>query len=110
MWLDRKVYDDLRLDAAKNNTECRVLSEQNRALQVTQDWLRVRVNQLEMERAQMLFQYLGVKISTPSIEVKPAEPVNPLAALPHFDDLGDEESLRLGISHNADGTLKYAVR
>lgn len=107
MFLDRKTYDDMRLDNAKAQTEARVLSEQNRALQVSLDWFRVRVSQLEMERAQLLYNYTGVKVAVPSIERAPEAAVaSALQAVQGFEDVGDREAARLGLGWNADGTLK----
>ena len=107
MWIDHNTYDDLRLDNVKAQTEARVLSEQNRALQVSLDWLRVRVTQLEIERAQMLYNYTGVKVPVPSIERAPESDVaRALQAVPSFEDLGDAEAAKLGLGWNPDGTLK----
>ena len=105
MWCDRKVYDDLRLDTAKRGAECQVLQQQNTTLTTTLDWLRVRVTQLEQERAQLLFNYTGVKVPTPRIEYEhAAEAAHP----PHFRDVGDVEAARLGISWDEAGNLVYA--
>ena len=106
MWIDRKTYEDGRLDYAKANTEARVLSEQNRALQTTLDWFRVRITQLEMERAQLLFNYTGVKVPTPSIEPAPDDQ-HPLHGVAHFNDMGDDEATKHGVGWNPDGTLSF---
>ena len=109
MWLDRKLWDDLRLEHAKAHTEARVLSEQNRALQTTLDWMRGRVNQVEHERAQMLFNFTGVKIASPVIETYAPPPrlEEILGATSHFDDVGDGPAAKLGIDWNPDGTVTY---
>ena len=114
MWIDRKTYDDLRLEYAKNHEECRVLAAQNTFLQTTLDWLRVRVTQLEAERSQLLFNFTGVKVPVASIEREtPPRPnrgnvSDILAAVNHFDDVGDTEAGQLGVSWAPDGTLSYA--
>ena len=110
MWLDRKTYDDLRLDAAKRSTECQVLQQQNTALMTTLDWLRVRVTQLEMERAQLLWNYTGVKIPTPVInKIDPERPeTNPMTQIPNFNDMGDVEAAKLGVGWDSNGELVYA--
>jgi len=112
MWIDRKTYDDMRLDNAKAQTEARVLSEQNRAWQVTNDWLRVRLSQVEMQYAQMLYNYTGVKVNVPLIERAPEPATNPadmarlLQAMPSFDEVGDVEAGKLGGDWNSDGSIK----
>lgn len=107
MWISRKSYDDLRAEWIKNHEEARVLNQQNTALMTTLDWLRVRVTQLEMERAQLLLNYTGVRIPTPVI-TRPAADANPMNQLPNFNDIGDDEAAKLGIGWNPDGTLSYS--
>ena len=105
MWLNRETYDDLRLDLTKNHEEARILAEQNHHLTTTMEWFRVRITQLEQERAQLLFNYTGVKVPTPRIEYEhAAEAAHP----PHFRDVGDAEAARLGISWDEAGNLVYA--
>ena len=81
------------------------------ALMTTLDWLRVRVTQLEMERAQMLYNYTGVKVPTPIIDRKPEVhgPEGAAAGLPNFEDVGDAEAARLGVGWNPDGTVRYGA-
>ena len=110
MWCDRKVYDDLRLDVAKRQAECQVLQQQNATLVTTLDWLRVRVTQLEMERAQMLWRYTGVKVPVPEIVKTDGVASNPMAQTPNFNDIGDTEAAKLGISWDENGELVYANR
>ena len=108
MWIDRKAYDDLRLDAAKRQAECQVLQQQNATLVTTLDWLRVRVTQLEMERAQLLYNYTGVKIPTPVITKTDTSQHNPMTQTPNFSDVGDTEAAKLGVSWDENGELVYS--
>ena len=112
MWIDRKTYDDLRLDAAKCNEECLVLQRQNTTLTTTLDWLRVRVTQLEMERAQLLYNYTGIKVATPVITKTEPTPhgANPMMPSSYFNDVGDAEAAKLGVSWDDNGELVYADR
>lgn len=114
MWLKRNIYDDLKdLNARQRNDVDRLqavnaeLRSRVAAQDTTIDWFRVRITQLEMERAQLLYNYTGVKIATPSIERAPESDVaRALQATQHFQDMGDNEAGRLGIGWNEDGTLK----
>ena len=106
MWIHRKTYDDLRLEWTKAHEEARVLAQQNQALTTTLDWFRVRITQLEMERAQLLWNYTGVKIPTPVIAKNVN--ANAITQTPDFADVGDAEAARLGISWAEDGSLVYA--
>jgi hypothetical protein len=112
MWIDRKTYDDIRLDNAKAQTEARVLAEQNRALQVSLDWFRVRISQLEHERALMIFNYTGVQVPVQTIERTQDQHsvTETLQRVPSFEDLGDKESRRLGVEWDDHGELKYAEK
>ena len=111
MWINRAIFDTLQASATTSATEARVLSEQLRAWQTTMDWMRVRLNQVEAERAALLFNYTGVKILTPTIA--PAHEVAPqpdmLGATIHYGDIGDEEAAKQGIFWDLDGTVKYST-
>lgn len=108
MWLDRQTYDDLRLQLAQKHGENVVLNQNYTALMTTLDWLRVRVTQLEMERAQLLWNYTGVKILTPGITRNDPNHPDTMAQTPSFNDVGDADAAKLGISWNDDGTLVYS--
>lgn len=100
MWINRNDY---MLLVAKENAE-RALNasarEQNKVLQTNMDWMRLRLTQMEKERAQLMFQLMGVKVPVPEIEhVRidlPGELQHPLNQMPSFEDVGDEEAHKLG--------------
>ena len=115
MWIRRKHYDDLRdltwdvrEELAVSNSTTRALEQQNKVLQVNLDWLRTRVNQLEHERAQLIFNYMGVRIQVPEIQTVKQDDVHPLNAIPHFNDVGDAEANRLGIGWDEEGRVAYS--
>lgn len=111
MWIAKQEYDALRLENAKLQSECAVLNRSMASLQTTMDWLRVRVTQIEKERAQLLYNYMGVKIDVPEIVAAP--PTMPSASdlaravAPYFTDMGDEEATKQGISWDDQGNLVY---
>ncbi len=110
MLISRKHYDDLRLEWAKNHEEARVLSEQNRALQTTLDWMRVQLNQAQAERSHFMHLYSGVKLPAPEIERVSATNeriADAMQGLPNFEDVGDDAAVKLGIDWNPDGTIRY---
>jgi chromosome segregation ATPase len=98
--------------AAGAIAEAATLKEQNRVLQTHLDWLRVRVNQIEAERARLIEKALQIKVAVPTIS-SPLHPpdrtaapkLEQLAAL--FEDVGDEAARELGIEHDADGGVLY---
>lgn len=109
MWIDRKTYEGLRDELAKNKEEARVLDKQNGILQTHLDWLRVRVNQLEQERAQLYYRVADIKLSTPVIESIAPSPRqgSPFHEMPSFEDMGDDEAKKQGVAHDTAGNLVY---
>lgn len=107
MWISQATFTSLVADRAKAEGEARALETHNVALKTTMDWMAMRLTQLEHERAQLIFNYMGVKIQVPSIE--PAgEPVTTsdiLSAAPSFADMGDEAAKAEGYDWDAEGRL-----
>lgn len=108
MWIKAELFQELIQKQAQWEGVSRTLELQNRAMQTTQDWLRTRVTQLEKERAQLLFNYTGVKVPVP--EIQPAYDhlsEHKFNEMPSFNDVGDIEAARLGIEWNAGGEIVY---
>lgn len=109
MFVSIKVYSDLRESLITAQAEARAFQEANKGLQVTLDWLRTRVTQMEKERAILIERMFGVKIPVPEIMVAPdpfkEHPFNDLAGM--FVGMNDEEAAKAGIEHTATGELTY---
>jgi hypothetical protein len=105
MWVDRKTYETLLLDNAKLREESRVLNQTNHQQETTISWFMVRVTQLEKERAQLLFNYTGVKVETPEYQPAPRSSAESLNPTPSFDDIGDAEATKLGVGWDSAGML-----
>jgi hypothetical protein len=106
MWINRFVYDSERMEYVKNREEARVLAVQNASHLATIDWMKTQINQLQHERAQLMFMATGARVQVP--EIAKATPLgeNPLLHMPtDFQDVGDEIAEQLGIYHAPDGTL-----
>jgi hypothetical protein len=120
MWVDRKAWDHVNHQLAQAYGTVAGLERSITALETTMDWMRVRLTQLEHERAMLIQHTLGVTIAVPSIEKAPptkgtgtprSDFGHPLHAMPSFDDVGDEEAARLGISWDpTDGSVRYAAK
>lgn len=115
MWISRRQYDallserqDLHIALAEERGRVKELTARVTAQDTTVDWFRVRVNQLEHERAQLLYNYTGVKVETPVIQKAPeaVSVADALHSVPNFNDIGDAEARKLGIGWNDDGTIK----
>lgn len=106
MWISRKIHDDLNAERIKACEEARVLFEQNRFITTTLDWMRHRVQQLEQERAQLLFKYMGVAVQVPQF-VKPEQAEDDvIGGVNLFQDIGDEQAKKLGIEWDEHGAVK----
>lgn len=106
MFITRKFYEALVIA----QTEARILSEQNAILRTNLDNARIRLNQIEKERAAMLYAATGAKVSVPEFVQTPTKASalhNMLSALPPLEDMGDEAAERMGVGWNSDGTLKF---
>lgn len=109
MWIDRIAYTDLTLRLTTAQAEARAFQETNRGLQVTLDWLRTRVTQMEKERAILLERMFGIKVPVPEImkaeDPFKAHPFNDLASM--FNDMTDAEAVKQGIGHDDKGNVTY---
>ena len=106
MWITRSIVDDLRHSNTKLTTENALLIGQNSALNTTLDWFRVRITQLEHERAVLLRTYMGVIVPEVSIEREDPTPrLDSTNAVPHFHDMGDDEARKAGLDWDEQGNL-----
>jgi hypothetical protein len=112
LFIPRHVYDALNARAIKAEAIVSQLQNENANLNAQMEWLRVRLTQLEFERASLINRYMGITIPVPQFE-HANERVAPLTdpnQTIDFSDIGDEEAAKLGISWRPDGTLNYADR
>lgn len=107
MWLSRQTWDQERDARIKAEAETASIKQYNIALQTTMDWQRVRLNQLEHERARLIETYMGVKIAVPEISAEPMDSASILQEVPNFDDVGDEQATKLGIQWNDLGEVVH---
>lgn len=106
MWITRAAFDSLNAERIKSAEEARVLAHQNSNLAITLDWMRHRVQQLEQERAHLLFQYMGIKVQVPIIAPQEPSQDDVLGGTNIFQDVGDEVAKRLKIEWDDTGIVK----
>lgn len=108
MWISRQMFTELVKDRSEASGVAQALEKQNIALQATMDWLRMRLTQLEHERAQLIYNYMGVKINVPTLEPAPTAKLSDIVnEAVSFDDMGDTEAAKLGIGWNEAGEVEY---
>jgi hypothetical protein len=108
MWLTRRIYDDLRDKLVAAEAEARGQAGALRTVQANFDFMRVRLNQLEQERAILIERMFGVKVPVPQIEKAPTPfDENKFNETFSFDGLDDSTAAALGISHDSEGRLLF---
>lgn len=110
MWISTAAYLKQREEVLTLQSKCEAITATNVTLKTTLEWLMLRMTQLEAERAQLLWNYMGIKIPVPEIEKDPDVPGvdSALNKLPSFDDMGDIEAGKQGIDWAEDGSVTYA--
>jgi hypothetical protein len=111
MWVKRSEYRQLVQDTAAALGARDAMQRQVDTQKTNQDWMVLRLTQLEHERAQLLYRYMDIKITVPTVEldnpVVPHTDTNRLSDIPSFEDVGDEEAKKLGLDWDSDGRLTH---
>lgn len=108
MFLSRKIYDDQLRAYYQALSEAKAFQEANKGLQVSLDWLRTRVTQLEKERAVMVERFYGVKVAVPEIIATPDPFENhKFNETFSFDGMSDAEAEKQGVAYAGDGSVTY---
>jgi predicted nuclease with TOPRIM domain len=107
MWLPKTLYelfktskeqvDALFVEVYSLRNENVNLKTQLASTQANFDWLKIRVNQLEVERAQLIEKAYGVKTLVPEIARRPEVPVGFQSDL--FEDMGEKAAKALGLPY-----------
>src|ERR1019366_4522364 len=71
MWISRTAFEKLIVDRHTAEGRAHALDLQVQSQKSTMDWMAMRLTQSEHERAQLIHNYTGVKITVPSIEPAP---------------------------------------
>ena len=106
MWLPDKAFDlfkisqesvnELRAEVLALRSERDILKQQLITTNSNFEWLRLRVNQLEVERAGLLEKATGIKTAVPEI-VRTASPLDNMINSFSFEDVGDTMAKKLGL-------------
>jgi len=108
MWLSPKIFsilevskdsvDSLRVDLAALSAERDILKTQLVIANTNAEWFRMKINQLEVEKATLMQKAYNVQVPIPEI-IRPLS--HDILRDPKsfsFEDLGDEVAGKLGIS------------
>lgn len=109
MWVPNRLLDWLSVSTehvASLKEELAALKAERDAMKsdllttkVHADYFRVKVNQLEHERAALLDKAYGIRVPVPEVAVKASTPLPDLIAMNtfSFNDVGDEMAKTLGL-------------
>jgi predicted nuclease with TOPRIM domain len=93
--ISKETVESLREELAAARTERDVLKLQLSVSQNHFEWLRMRVNSLEVERAQLIKKAYGIDTPIPEI-IRAAH--NPIELNPDiFNDVGEDMAKKLGL-------------
>lgn len=114
MWISEKVfgwfkvseeaYHDLKEQNAALRAERDAVKSENATLRVSGDWLRIKVNQLEQEKAALMEKAYHVQLSVPTIaRTLPAiDPQFDPRNFAGFEDVGDIMAKAMGLDPNVE--------
>lgn len=94
--ISKDATDAQRIELQEARAENKLLTSQLLVAQSNFDWLRMRVYQLELERAELIGRAYGIKTAVPEIIRKP-DPFFETLNQFNFDDMGDEAAKKLGL-------------
>ena len=97
--LNAEIVRTMQAELAVARAERDALKLQNSITQSNFDWLRIQVNSLQLERAQLMQKAYGIHVPAPEI-VRTTLPIgtkNPTITEDIFEDVGDDMATRLGI-------------
>jgi len=108
MWISRTTFEALLTERTAAQAKAGLLEQQVAALNTGADWMRIRLTQLEHERAALIYRYMDVKMVVPEIsQDAPAASTGAeaLSDIPSFEDMGDDKAAEQGIDWDAQGRL-----
>ncbi len=109
MWLPRSLFDiftiskdavaDLKLENSTLKIERDLLKADLANSRAASEWMRIRVNSLEFERASLLDKVYGLRVTVPEIARSITPPSSDLfpSNLDIFNDVGDEVAKSMGL-------------
>ena len=100
--ISHETVGDLRSEIAALKAERDALKSELISTKVNSDWFRVKVNQLEAERVQLLEKAHNIRVGAPEI-VRRTDLSNVLLVDFNFDDMGDAKAKEMGYPTYGDG-------
>lgn len=93
--ISQETFTTLKTEVAALRAERDALLRENITTKANFDWLRIKCNQLELERAQLLKRAYNVDVAVPEIVRTPSK--QPELNVSLFEDMGDDAAKTLGL-------------
>lgn len=94
--ISRQAYEDLKVKNAALEAELTALRYEKQRADLHFDWLRMKVNELELMNKALIQQAYGIALPAPEL-TRQAPVADPLQHF-SFDDVGDEVAKKLGLN------------
>lgn len=107
-FISRAVLETLTAERVQATERAKVLEAQNTHLQDTVEFFRLRMEHLDRERAQLLKRYMDVVVEVPHYVKAEPDQTDIVGGANVFDDVGDTEAKRLGLTWDGRGELVKA--
>lgn len=95
--ISKDSVDELRTKLAAAEAENSTLKTQLAVAQTNFDWLRIKVNSLEFEKAALIERAYNIKLPAPEITRTPVVGSEPSTIDFSYDDIGDELAKKFGL-------------
>lgn len=100
MWIPRSFFDlfsTSRDEVIKLRTERDSFRDELSRANILNDWLRLQINTLQMERSGLIEKVYGIRVPAPLLEKTPTKSEATSTPDFSFEDIGDELAKKLGL-------------
>lgn len=92
----QEAMRDLREELVATRTERDILKTELLSAKINFDWLRIKVNTLELENKGLMEKAYSIKLPVPEI-MREEKVHNPFNTFSPFEDMGDDMAAKLGL-------------
>lgn len=95
--ISKATVDGLREDLASARSELSAVKQELASLRTTNEWMRHKINGLEVEKAALFSKAYNVNLPAPEIIGAPRNTAQQTLATINFDHIDDDIARKLGI-------------
>jgi hypothetical protein len=115
MWIKAELFERLIKERAEATGVNLALERMVTSQKATIEFMALRLQQVEHERALLTEKFLGISLPVPVVKNMPS-PASVITAddllnsMPSFEDMGDEAAAAAGIGWDPSGRVVYAKK